>query len=446
MENVLWILVFLGLSFLPMVCWRDKSRDAALDPKNLFIIYLAIQIGITGFVTVLSGESTIFGADPLRYADLYSRVFMYASAGIAAFHLGDFFVRSRLGRGSESFQDRFDQRRTTRLLFVAYAIGYGLFFVFLQSQGGLSTFLNNRELFRNSSGGGGQIIIPPAVMMPYASVIYAISRLNPKSTNREILLVALAIALALPPAVILGFRWLLIPPMLFFGLIYQFRCRKMNFKKVGLALAGFVIVFSVYGIQRNIAEVKHFGVELKPDMINGRMISNQIFTRSMGAEVVSTVVKSLDHSGGYANPINGLVEAATIVVPRDFWPDKPVPRTIEFTTTFFGSIITERDDNVRQSYGGVSPTAIGEFYCYGGVVAVLAMMFAFGVIASMAYRFLLANPRSDMILIGFLIAFWSIGYAAEAPQLALNEFVTNGICVFAMAIFVVKKVARPSQG
>ena len=69
-----------------------------------------------------------------------------------------------------------------------------------------------------------------------------------------------------------------------------------------------------------------------------------------------------------------MIEAATILIPRWLWNDKPMSWGEQSTTHFFADYLY-MTGNVRETYGGVSPTAIGYFYLQFGWPSVALGMF-----------------------------------------------------------------------
>jgi hypothetical protein len=83
--------------------------------------------------------------------------------------------------------------------------------------------------------------------------------------------------------------------------------------------------------------------------------------------------------------------------------------------------------NVRESYGGVNPTAIGYLYLQFGWPSVALGMFLIGSASKMIYSYGLrfAGPNTAFLL---FILLWPLQImVAEGPQNALNQL---GITLF----------------
>jgi oligosaccharide repeat unit polymerase len=216
------------------------------------------------------------------------------------------------------------------------------------------------------------------------------------------------------PALSMGFRGMMILPILQIFFIYNLKVKEVKFKRVLPILAGLILAFTGYGIYRESLYLMNgnFSISVMYDFVIQRPeFLFSIFLRSKGADIVSVVIQEIDGLNGYMFFWPALFEALTIPIPSVLWGDKPEALSILFSKLFFGL------------GGGVSPTIVGEMYWHGGGLGVIIGLFIMGFITNQFVNASLKYKGSDSACLLLASLFPSLMMMAEAVQGYLNGIV-----------------------
>ena len=426
-------------ALLPLLCEASQQVFDPLNPRNLFLLTIALQFGFYPLV-ILNGGTRIpmFGyASGSGIEAHYVAAQLLAALGLVGYLLG--YSSRHLARRMERMLPRprpFDPQRAKAISLVLFLGGsLGAVAIFSQ-QGGLSQFLENREQWRaGGMSGSGILLMPASLWLPAAALLPMIQRTRAQEPGRKLAARLALLSICLIPVYLLGFRTLiLIPVMQCLAILHYLRHRVSVLRclSVGVILVG---LMTLYGLSRGAAVLDLEAIEAA----GPRASLDYVFFRCPGTDTVATILNSSKFAD-FEYGLSGTIEAATILIPRWLWNDKPISWGEQSTTHFFADYLY-MTGNVRETYGGVSPTAIGYFYLQCGWPGVALGMFFLGAASRMIYGYGLrfAGPNTAFLL---FILIWPLPImAAEAPQNALNQLVITSFCVW----LPLSLAARPVQ-
>ena len=423
---LIFLLLLIGLG--PILIELKTNKFELFNIKNSFIIYFILQFGISGFISLYYKNVSSISLDPIVYKIFYLKALVAASLGIFFFQLG--YYLTKFNNRSLPLVTYIRWQRTNKNLIIIFyfLIGLFAFIIFLYSNGGLVSFIDQIETFRAGGiSGQGYLILPFTQLLTIAAslnLVY-ISNLSAysKSTLRNAIFLILLASL---PSLILGFRSLLILPFLTYFAIYNFGIKKISLKRflpIGVIV---VIVFTFYGIYREIPKGVSFdlqqaytAVEDNPELLYS------IVSRSKGVEVVATVIKKMEETQQYDYGYKVVIESLTILVPHFLWAGKPETGTVRFTTYFFGSDLAFVRGFNQDSWGGVSPTIIGDAFWNFGWFGVCFIPLLLGCIYKLIYSLFLNNKSSKNILLSYGLLYPLFSMIPESLQGYLNAIVIN---------------------
>lgn len=424
------ILIFFAQYFL------DGRKIDAFDPKTLFQIYFIIQLPA---VLVIG---TNFDLPGLHVLSSNTSAHEILSLGLLFLMAHVIIVTSYYATGKNWLMFpvvgtyRWDYRRTKFVVVILFAIGYLSFFYLLHINGGYANFIENRELWRSGGlGGQGWLIFPATTMLSMAASAYVISCQNKFRGKKGVFRLFILMALAIAPASQMGFRGLMLLPLLQILFVYNYKIQHLKLINIAPALLIILMIFTIYGIYREsyslIKDGFDLGVVIKfasdhPEFIFG------VFTRSKGADVVATVVDQMNGFENYKMFMPAVIEAMTIYIPSSIWGDKPIPLSVIFSEQFFGI------------GGGVSPTIVGEAYWHGAVFGVLLAMTALGFIFRLYNNSVHRVVNKDSSFFIFASIFPSLVMMAEAVQGYLNGI--SLILIFGLMMIISFSVTLGNNG
>jgi hypothetical protein len=272
--------------------------------------------------------------------------------------------------------------------------------------------------------GSGIFLMPASMWLPAAALL-PMMLLTPYQQSKRRLAATLGfLSVCLIPVYLLGFRSLIVTPLMQCLAIFHYlrhRISVARYAAVGLIIAG---LMTLYGLNRGEAALDVAAVEAA----GPQATLEYVFFRTPGSDTVATIlnsVKPTDFDYGMA----GVSEAATILVPHLLWHDKPLSWGERFSTRFFADYLY-MSGNIKETYGGMSSTAIGFFYLQFGWSSVALGMFLIGVASKTIYFYGLRFAGGNTAFLLFILL-WPIQIvAAEAPQNALNDLVITVFCVW----------------
>ena len=382
-------LFFCIFSFFIAFWWALKNSTGMIDPVMLFLLYLFLQIVGSWVVLQMFAYLFVNHHVPQVQEALVAQAFLVTAIGLVFFVLGGVF-KAQLRSAKIRFIGRLPLSYFTLLSIVIFC--YLIFFYFISQYGGIAEFTDSRQSFRSEGiRGQGVLLFIPTSLLALTLLYYVNHRISsPQNPLGYFWLFSICFVMIIP-ALIFGFRGLVLIPIL--QLLFLFHCvHRIEFKwryVVAMALVG--LCFTTYGVYRQWGEV----VALNVDLIDGILrvaedrpeLFADIFLRVRGADTIAAIIDYYDFST-YVLFFPSLIEAFTIPIPGTLW-DKPVPIIVDLARDTFGSDV-----------GGISPTAIGEFYMHAGVFGVCLGMFLLGFLGRLItekIKFCQSKQRADVL-------------------------------------------------
>jgi len=406
--------------------YADGRRLEIFNPKTLFQLYYILQLP---FILLIGSNSSASGFLWLSSSTSDNEVlalgalFIFAQlAMVASYYLvGKKWLSLPVAGAS-----RWRPQRVKYICFLLFGCGYLSFLYLLEINGGYLEFIRNREAWRAGGMiGQGWLIFLSTSMIAMASTAYLIAFANYFRGKAGALKLLFLIVITIFPALFLGFRGLILLPVIQFLFIYHYRIGKIRARRAVPLLAVLVMVFTLYGIYR-VASSQTGGVvdtnAASQVIIDQPELLFNIFLRSKGADVVANVIDQLEKSGDYRLFLPGLIETLTIPIPSALWAGKPTPQSVQFSEQFFGI------------GGGVSPTVVGEAYWNGGVIGVLVTMTLIGCVFRFFHNGVCRAGYNDSTIFISASIFPSLVMMAEALQGYVNgiflQLIFGSILIF----------------
>jgi oligosaccharide repeat unit polymerase len=421
--------------------------------KNLFLLYYLFLTAIYPFAWVISGSPILsqMGIDLLseRNQIYFLEANAFALVGLLAFFLGyGIGPRTAPPRGmrqstaSPPARARKGARLATLSLFTprtmlvaVIAIQWVATYIFFSQFGGIIAFLASVDLWRSTASGKGYLIIF-ICHLPVIAYCYYLSIEGLKDRVRLSKSQILLFVLVLAPSIPLGFRVTWIPYVLQIMIIYHFMVRKLNFRK---ALAAGILIATVLGLYGGVRAVMN---RSDKEMNATEALGSTLF-RLPGTEVNMVVLRYFDENHAEHAGLSGLMEAFTILIPRDIWEGKPSPSMEVFAETVFRDLFFARSSDYSGAFGGVSPTVIGDFYWRTGYLGTILGMILLGLACKWSYAWFKRDEQGNLFLYALLCSsFWIF---AESPQDALNGLVVKFSAALVLPMIVVQGTRRASR-
>ena len=337
-------------ALIPLLCEASQQVLDPLNPRNLFLLTIALQFGFYPLV-ILNGGTRIpmFGyASGSGIEAHYVGAQLLAALGLVCYLLG--YSSRRLARRMERMLPRprpFDPQRAKALAWCLFLAGYlGAAAIFSQ-QGGLSQFLENREQWRaGGMSGSGILLMPASMWLPAAALLPMIQLTRVQEPARKLVTRLALLGICLIPVYLLGFRTLIVIPLMqCFAILHYLRHRVSVLRCVSVGLI-LVSLMTLYGLSRSAEVLNLEAIEAA----GPRASLDYVFFRCPGTDTVATILNSTRFAD-FEYGVSGVIEAATILIPRWLWNDKPMSWGEQSTTHFFADYLY-MTGNVRETYGG----------------------------------------------------------------------------------------------
>jgi oligosaccharide repeat unit polymerase len=402
-------------------------------------------LGFSGVLTISNVGLSEIGLNPEIYKSFYLRAFILSTVGLFFFQFG-YYLSSPSSLSFLAYLSNFRWRSTKiRIILILFMfIGFTSFLLLLNNFGGLSSFISNIGSFRTTElTGSGFLIFPATHLLNLGAILYAVHFMN-RGKFKYKLRALLFLFLSIVPAFFMGFRGLIILPILEYVVVYNYRVRKISFKRILPISIVVIVLFTSYGVVRELPrglntdyESLILLVEENPELVYS------VVMRSKGTEVLASVIKKLDETGSYDYGYKSLLEVFTIFIPAKLWNDKPEPSSIRFTTFFFGEDLDYSRGTQQDTWGGVSPTIIGELYWHFGALGVVLGMFLFGKFIKFIYTGFKNNLNNNFVLLIYAEVYPVLLMMAEAIQGYLNGLALYFISwIFVYLILIPVTISR----
>jgi oligosaccharide repeat unit polymerase len=412
-------LAFLVGSLLLIVIqyFLDGKKLDIFNPKTLFQIYFIIQLPLALMI------GTNWDAFGFFRLSLNTKIEEIIILGLLFFCAHLVLIISYYSFGSSCLalpsltKIQWCKKRVEKICILFFIIGYIAFLGLINLNGGYDEFIKSRESWRaGGMKGQGWIIFLCTSMLVTSTLAYIINRCEQYQGKYGKFKFISIMILSLIPSSQLGFRNLILLPVIQFMFLYHWRIKKLEFRRIILPLIFVTLAFTFYGIYREASSLMSGDFSIVAGlkvMLEKPELLLAIILRSKGADIVSVVMAKVNSFSEYLYFIPSLVEVLTIPIPSILWEGKPLPLGIQFSDKFFGIS------------GGVSPTVIGEGYWNGGVAGVFLYMGLIGVFFRLFYNSLKRYYKSDSLFFIFASIFSSLVMLAESVQGYTNGIFLN---------------------
>lgn len=441
---IFYISLILIFSFYPIFKEMRSGKFEIFNFKNAFILYYVIQLCFSGILSLIfsvESETTMDLTGKSRTI-FYEKAFLAALLGIIFFNFGYYSINKKI-KLPLFLSTKWGKSNVYFVSILYFIIGFSSLFLLIQKGGGFSQFLNDIETFRAGGLlGQGYLMYPATRLLTLAVLIILIwtfLNIEPSKVNKSLFFSL--IILSILPATILGFRGLMILPLINFIVVFHFLFKKISSKKL-VVFGSFVLVIFVFlGVYRNIPQ----GIDLDTSQLievveKNPELAYSFISRSKGTEVVASVIKKLEKTGEYDLGYKAFFESLTILIPRALWTGKPKPASVRFTTYFFGSNLNITRGIAKDDWGGVSPTIIGEFFWHFGWFGVIVFMFIFGIFSKILYITFVNNLNHPSIVLTYVMAFTPLIMFAEALQGNINGLMMDFLFITITIILLRVKI------
>lgn len=406
------------------------KRFNFFDIKHLFQVYFIVQLPLSNILAI---HFHIIGSDErvlFEYSDATRiKLSLLILLAYISFFVGlHIFERVKVKRIKFIIRP-WSQARTRFVAISLFLLGYFSLLVLIMKNGGLTTFLTNREAWRTGGlSGQGFLMFPATTLLGTLAVILTIRKKNYLREGKRVFRHLILVGLCILPATLLGFRGLMLLPILQVVVAYNFAVKKINIRKIVLVGMVFMVLFTSYGIYREFGTLDQ---DEKVILLTERqdLIFN-IFLRSRGSEIVSRVIEKIDDNHEFQYGVQPLIEAATIAVPGSLWKNKPKPVSVVFSESMFGI------------KGGISPTVLGELYWNWGELGVIVGMFFLGVIMMLSKKFLSMSQHSDTAILLYAQLYSTFVMVAEAISGYINGLVLYTLFIIPILFFIAPRKYR----
>lgn len=233
---------------------------------------------------------------------------------------------------------------------------------------------------------------------------------------------------------------------LFMGIIISLSLRVKLVHKLALTSLGAIILFVIsttkwqYRILtwNNNSYTSIEKIELYRDIIVSNFQNDKIDRVRAGQEVI---VRRLNQGGTISHIMNRVPKTqpyaegetifsaiATAIVPRLFWPSKPVAGKKDFY----------RFTGYRLKGTSMGITPIGEAYANFGKRGGILTMFVYGLFISSIYRFMISKSLHDnsLLIVMIPIVFFRVIYAESDMMRTLTAAIKGLMFVFILRVFI----------
>jgi oligosaccharide repeat unit polymerase len=427
-EGFIGIYLALGMLFIIAlfpVIWELHTRQFdPLNPRNLFVLYYLIMLGIYPIYVLTDGELFLTWLQPQYNQPFYFLAIILSTIGLQLFYFGYYqkigkVIGNRLPEVSSWSNKK-------AILVTPFVMLYGFIsaYILFSSQGGLQIFIQNIGSWRSLGLiGNGPLIYPATGLLCTSSLIFFTSFVNRDSNRSKVLLGLIVFCLSLIPAILLGFRASLVPPILQITVLWNYLYKPLSWKKI--ITYGFLLflILTMYGLVRANVESGRSGLDIFSFGEFGLdIILKPIFLRVPGTEMVVNVIQKMNSGRDYQYFFGSIFESLTILIPHSIWPEKQISM-LKFGREIMDDFFVWRDGSVGESTGGLSPTVIGYLYWQMGFFGVFLGMFVLGLFTRIVYEYMRVNPKSLGRVLVYSAVMTSFTSAAESPQDGMNSLV-----------------------
>ena len=439
------LLLAFPLAFGGFARSRDPVDRNPLGPARLFLVYLVLQLSVSGLITLLVGKLMPFTPDPVEYEGVYLKTALLTLLAVLGFNLAYWQTSRRPVRLPKRVAAPWDARRQALLGLGLGFSGYVAAFLLVQSVGGLGAALASREELRSGGLIGKGYLLYPLTVGTALSALLLVDLLfrRPASAGRNAWIGLTLLAATIPPF-LTGFRGGILLSIFTVGIYVHQNVRSLYDRRGLLAFGALLAFFTGYGVWRAVPP----RLDLLPAVARVAEEDPALFfgplTRSAGLESAAGVVRGMDEDPRIEPEwfLSGVVETLTIPVPLTLWPDKPTSSSIRSGEIFFLNDLRRDRGADWENAGGISITLVGWGYWQGYA---LGVFLAGGLFGGLIRRLVSTEaPHRDLsaVRIGYAFLAPSLILASESPQGYLNGFFLNLIAMTGVVAWMGVPAAR----
>lgn len=425
--NLLWLvllIVCLGLF------WK---QDYLLSPTSIFFLYFAAVFPLSQLVAYsLDLPSYYFASPRIIPSGKVAYAFFLVCLGLVSFCIARFSLPP-----IDISWPRIEIVESRLFPFLTVCIAAALLggVWVLHRAGGVAALYDYLDYFRSEGLRGlGAGIYAATTLVPTGMQFWLMHALKTKKRKycRRVLIATLASCLL---GGIFGFRGPIFVLLVQVVTIVYLMRRRPTRKQTVFAIALMSVMLTVLGVARIALE---FGSEAVAAVIQEAPkaaladAADSSVTRICGVQMLVIMTDYMRHED-YHFFIQNLAETAHVLVPSFLVP-KPFSLSENIATAVYSRYL-EANGLIREEYGGVSYTLIGEGYWNLGIAGIIIVCGGMGyLLRTLEWRSLSGFPSLLQIVMIKALAGSMVSYV-EVPQLGINsicvDLITNvGILVF----------------
>jgi len=268
-------------------------RRDCLSAKHLVVTSYALQFCFNS-VAVALGIGTTPGLELEDNAAYYCYSMLLILAGLVAYLVGYRLSAARGLMRTSRLSRRWSSRAVSKVFVGACLIASTSLAGFLVINGGLEGFLTDREFWRTEGIiGQGYLTFGFGAVLPLVGTAVVVSGLHRQGGGKSRFTRAiLALGASVLPVSVLGFRGLVVYPVIRAVTAFHYLRRRLRARSVALFVIVLFFLGSWYGLDRKFS-VEALRTATAPQW------SRQLLLRSTGTDIVAVVLKNIDGSGGF---------------------------------------------------------------------------------------------------------------------------------------------------
>jgi hypothetical protein len=429
--GILWV-----LNLYPLLSDYLRRRFDPFDIKYFYLLYFFVVFTLHATFRCIWGIGTgDLEANPNPSDTLRFRALCVITAALATFIAGGYSkIGSSIGARFPRFGD-VSGRRINIVVLLGVSVGWFAFWMLLKSAGGVFSFLNNLSTWRTEGvlAGAGQYTVPISTVMPSCALLFVLRSIppHPCRLDRRSILAVIIYVICLIPVAVLGFRVGLLTAIIQIVVAWHYRRRRIR-------IGGLIFMF--IGVLTFLTAFSALRSSMSGDASEGSPVLRSVIFRIPGLDTVERVFWRNDLGEPSRGVWPAFVEAATILGPRAFWPNKPAPGILEFDDIYFYDFFLRRGDRIGDIKSGMSPTIVGDLLWIGGIPAVVIGSFLLGVMAAILSSWRRSASRNILHIWIVVILLIPFTFFVEAAQNAFNYVVVLSAFIFLMVFALTAKI------
>src|SRR5258708_7063386 len=202
-----WPLLLAMVALGPLVLEGLTRRLDGFNFKNLFFIYLVIQLSVSSLLTLYWNLPSEFNINFYEYRDSFEKAYLIGIAGVCMFHVGYYLQSAKPFQMAGFLRKEWIRIRVISLCVSLVVVGYIAFAGLMHINGGMSEFLAKREAWRaGGMVGQGFFIFPATYLCALGGQVFFLNSVSKSRNKRAFWLEIFFFTVSIFPAIFLGFR------------------------------------------------------------------------------------------------------------------------------------------------------------------------------------------------------------------------------------------------